>query len=129
MLPHLYGLRAPVPTHFRPATCAEVDCPAFLNGWKTILPVGSDLIDVLKRSGRQFVQVDSEQGGLVEFLFGAGQRCFRADTHVMSLEREPLYLVRVGGRGGQVRQHASGADWVDDSANYLDRVRDELEKG
>lgn len=121
-----YGLRAPVQTHFRPATCAEVGCPHYINGWKTILPVGSDLIDVLRRSGRRYVQVDSERGGLVEFIFEAGQSCFRASTHVVSLEREPLYLVTAG---GDRRVHARGEDWVEDSSEYLDAVRDEIGKG
>lgn len=126
LTPHTYGLRAPVQTHFRPATCAEIGCSAYLNGWKTILPVGSDLIGVLKNSGRKYVQVPSEEGGLAEFHFEPGQPCFKADTHVISLEREPIYLVR---RGGQTQQHRYASDWVDDSAIYLDKVRDEIEKG
>ena len=42
MLYKTYRAVAPVKTHFRPATCAEVDCQNYVNGWKTVVPSSSD---------------------------------------------------------------------------------------
>lgn len=82
---------APLSTHWRQATCDEVDCPQFLNGWKTVLPQGSDLVAVLKGSGRAYA-TERVADGLVEFVFPAGQPCFKASTHRIQTGRPAILL-------------------------------------
>jgi len=83
-----YGLRAPIPTHYRPASCADAECPNHTNGWRTIINESTDLGQqqgayIRSQSGRKFVETRNEVG-LTVFTFEAGQKCF--EPHVMSLE-------------------------------------------
>ena len=87
---------SPLPTHFRRATCAEVDCPHFLKGWITIVPTVSDKADYIRHtSGRRFKEIKQEQG-MSEFRFPPGQTCFRRDQHVHP-NGTPSLLVREAG--------------------------------
>lgn len=131
-----YEIIAPLRTHFRPATCEEVECGAWRNGWKTIVPVNSEAAQYIRSgsSGRRFVEAQSayeiEHGltdGMAEFMFPPGQKCFATDKHRVPLEREPLYVARGGdARGnplGERRVHTRAEDWTEDFAGHLDRVR------
>lgn len=129
-----YSMRFPLATHYRPASCAEVECQHHLLGWQTIVPEGSDnaaLVRSLK--GRYSFTEQAQPGGLVEFTFPAGQACFRASTHRVALERTPVCLVT----GGDWRGNPMGTpartlrvdDWVDDFATHQDRLAREIEKG
>jgi hypothetical protein len=142
-----YSLVAPSETHRRPASCQDVDCQQWREGWVTAL----DESDPDQRDGANYIRlmvtrrftehratrvpsidgagestvVIDDTGPLTAFQFEAGQKCFGA--HSMSLEREPLYVVRGGDfRGnptGEWREHANGEDWVDDLATNLDANR------
>lgn len=81
----------PLATHWRAASCEEFGCSAFRLGWKTVIPKDSDLIAVLKGSGRKYTS-ERVQGDLVEFAFEAGQPCFRASTHRIQTDRPAIYL-------------------------------------
>lgn len=128
-----YALRAPKETHYRPATCEDIRCPAWLNGWKTVVPSDSLQAQYIRaKAGRQYTEAPAGNG-LAEFRFPAGQRCFGADKHVKPLEREPLYIVRAGDwRGnptGEVRTHTRGADWVDDFGEHQLKIADLKNRG
>ena len=86
-----YRVAMPLATHWEAATCEDVDCPAFLNGWKTVLPADSDLVGVLRRSGRLFTE-ECEEAGMLTFVFPAGQPCFAASTHRQQSGRPGLYI-------------------------------------
>lgn len=148
-----YSLLAPIETHRRPASCEDADCQHWREGWAT----GLDETDpdqqgnatyIRGMAGRRFTEhkgsrvpsidgagqttlVIDDAGPLTVFLFEPGQKCFR--THSISLEREPLYVVRGGDhRGnptGERRVHANGEDWVDDLATNLDANRQLRENG
>jgi hypothetical protein len=146
-----YQVAAPVASHYRPATCAEVDCDAYLNGWVTKLdetdPDGQMMAGMLRRACRP-TSAPAEPGirryietrdpaGLTLFEFPAGQPCFRAEPdsearHVVPLDRPELYIVR----GGDWRRHLgvervhTGADsWLDDFAENQSRLSARLEGG
>lgn len=131
-----YAIAAPVETHFRPATCGEVDCAAHRSGWKTTVDVGTDLGRgqahyIRTESGRRFTE-ESLTGTLVTFYFEAGQRCFA--QHQVRLDRPEIFLVRDGDwrgnpRGTETRIHATGEDWVDDFATHQERVADQIRRG
>lgn len=145
-----YSLIAPEDTHRRPASCEDVDCQHWREGWASVFdetdPDQQSSAEYVRRmSDRKFVEARGArvphldggtslvvgEGPLTVFQFDAGQKCFR--THTMSLEREPLYVVRGGDhRGnptGEYRQHANGEDWVDDLATNLDANRALRENG
>lgn len=143
-----YALAAPLASHWRPATCEEVDCPSYLQGWKTIVDeatelgqrqaayVRSECLDDAQANrpavgGRRRYR-EAREAGLTVFTFEAGQRCFAA--HQQPLEREPLYLVRGGDwrgnpRGEPARRHVRPDDWVDDFAEHQQHLADRLERG
>jgi hypothetical protein len=95
--PQLYVKRRAFQTeeaHFRPATCAEVNCPDYLNGWRTLLPVNHEHIDFIRhQTGRHFTEGRIGEG-LIEFRFPAGQPCFRTSQHRVQNGRPPGLLVQ-----------------------------------
>lgn len=127
-----YEIAVPRATHWRSATCAEVDCRPYQYGWVTRVLPGSQDEAAVRASGRSFTAEQAE-GGFLQFVFPPGQPCFRASVHQLPLERPPLYVVRDGDwRGnptGQVRQHVNGDDWVDDFATHQQNIADVRERG
>jgi hypothetical protein len=132
-----YALRLPKETHYRKATCQEVLCEAYMNGWVTHIDVSTNLGQrqakyIVDKSGRTFTETTSiDTSHLREFRFPQGQQCF-AD-HQVPLEREPLYIVRGGDwRGnprGEHRVHVRASDWIEDFAEHQAGIIAEIEKG
>jgi hypothetical protein len=129
-----YALRAPIQTHYRRASCAEVDCSAHQNGWVTKIDETTSLGQqqayyIRNQSGRAFKE--ERDGAITKFTFFQGQQCFK--YHVVQLDRDPILIVRDGDwRGnptGNVRRHVSTVDWVDDFANHQQQLADRLERG
>src|ERR1044071_3988462 len=98
-----YGLIAPQLTHYRRASCREVSCANYANGWMS----GFDVTDaeqaracriVREQSGRLFMvkEIVGTSGRIekVVLTFGPGQECFL--PHRVALEREPTYFLRDG---------------------------------
>jgi hypothetical protein len=137
-----YSLACPPVTHFRAATCAEVDCAAWVGGWVTRVDALTSLGAaqaryITERAGRPYrltEHPETVEGGerrrWLSFAFPAGQRCFA--EHRVPLEREPLLVVRGGDwrrKFGVIRRHTSAEDWRDDFASHLDMVRTHIERG
>lgn len=129
-----YELRSPHASHYRRATCKEVECKAYERGWKTVVDVSTTLGEeqasyIGKFSGRRFVLEVTE--GLHTYTFPAGQKCF--DVHQVPLERDPILVVRDGDyRGnptGKSRTHTRVADWLEDFAEHQQGLSDEIERG
>lgn len=129
-----YAVVSPIPTHWRPATCAEVDCPHYLNGWRTrIENLTPDLLHAAKTSGRRYT-VQQIAAGESYLVFAAGQLCFASSRHSKKLDRPPLYVVRDGDWRGNPRRtrdrvHLNPANWVEDFAEHQQVLADEIEKG
>lgn len=131
-----YQILAPLPTHWRPASCADVDCGAYLRGWRTTVdertPLGQEQAAYIRRhAGRRYVEERTETG-LTAFTFEAGQMCFAAADHRVPLGREQVFRVAPtqGGRlAGEIVTHQRAADWVDDFASHLDHIRTMRERG
>ena len=140
-----YQILAPVQTHTRPASCEEVDCEYWRNGWitrvDTSTPLGARQANYIRlHSGRRFTTgfgLDGEEDthddvfALVMFHFPPGQQCFT--QHRVPLDR-PATFLRVGGdhRGnptGERVKHSSAEDWRDDLGEHLDKIRDQRERG
>lgn len=131
-----YQILQPPQTHFRPATCLEVDCFGYTNGWRTVVDESTDLGQrqahyIRKESRRKYTET-RDPAGLTAFEFEAGQRCFQ--THHKSLERPAIYLVRDGDwrgnpRNTTPRKHDNPDDWVDDFASHQQALADKHQEG
>lgn len=127
-----YSVSSPIQTHRRPATCEEVDCRAWRDGWQTIVPrEGPQAYYIRNDRSRRCHEVTGMTDRMATFLFDPGQRCFR--QHSKSLERPEIYVVRDGDwRGnptGRRRVHRRAADWVDDFAEHVDGIERLRERG
>lgn len=135
-----YTIAAPLPTHWRPATCAEVGCDRYARGWVTVV----DETTELGQKQAHYIRHDRERrhyesrtpAGWTQFDFPPGQRCFASanSEHRVPLEREPIFVAR----RGDVRQYAPrhtwrtfrrAADWVDSFAEHQDTIATAFNRG
>ncbi|MGW7786052.1 MULTISPECIES: hypothetical protein [Streptomyces] len=129
-----YAMVSPLSSHFRPATCAEVDCPHYLNGWRVrVEGLTPQDIHAAKTSGRRWIE-QRVADGETWLVFEAGQPCFKASQHRTRVDRPPLYIVRDGDhrgnpRGTKARLHQRAADWQEDFAEHQQKLADEIAKG
>ena len=131
-----YTISAPRSTHFRPASCAEADCPAYLHGWQTSVDESTDLGQkqahyIRHDKTRKHAERRAETG-LTVFEFEAGQKCF--GTHQLPTGRPERFLVSGGDwRGNPLgippRVHARPDDWVEDMQENFDGIRTVQERG
>lgn len=123
----VYQVVSPIKTHFRKAeSCAEVDCSAYLNGWKTTIDERTELGQsqayyIRKVSGRGFTEQKTESG-LTEFLFEPGQNCFKLDFHRVRLDKPQLYRERTG-RGPVIPVEYN--QWQEDFAFHQEKLKKE----
>jgi len=127
-----YAILAPLPSHWRRANCAEVACPDFERGWRTLVPLAdTDSQDAARNSGRAFVETRDERHAV--FTFRAGQPCFRAGAHRVRLDRDELFVIRDGDwRGnpsGRQPVVLGSRSWVDDFGEHQDRIITQIERG
>lgn len=130
-----YRFDAPVSTHYRQATCAEIDCEQYLHGWQISVLPDSPEEAAVRASGRRWDPTLSQrtEGGFMLYVFPPGQPCFRASAHRAPLDREPAFSVVAGDyrtpRPALLRRHVSAADWVDDFANHQQAIADAVRRG
>ncbi len=127
-----YSISAPLATHWRPATCAEVACPDYLHGWRIRKEhLDAQLLHAATRSGRRYREV-SFAAGETWLVYEAGQVCFKASQHRLPLERPELYLVRDGDWRGNPTgsvQRLTAASWTDDFGEHQERLADRFKQG
>ena len=129
-----YSVDAPRATHWRDATCAEVDCEAWRSGWLTIVDERPETVTELGarqaayirgQSGRSYVEARDGQTGHTVFDFAAGQTCF--SRHRVRLDRLEVYRVRGGDfRGnptGENRVHDAPEHWLEDFAEHQQQLQ------
>lgn len=129
-----YQILAPIRTHRRTATCAEVECRkkalGFLARFDVSTAAGRNNALWVERAGLKFVR--EVAGTMVQYTFPAGQDCF--DRHTVTLEREPLYVVRGGDHRGNPRNipkrtHKQAKFWTEDFAEHQDRIAGQAQRG
>ncbi len=128
-----YSISAPQRTHWRPATCAEVDCPNHLHGWRVrVEGLPPELLHTAKTSGRRYEVLDVTEGE-TWLVFEPGQVCFQASQHKLPTGRPELYVVRGGDwRGnptGERRIHTRPELWVEDFGEHQQRLAEQIERG
>lgn len=122
------------PSHRRKASCEEVGCIRWKNGWKTCLDVSDPkhaeaATWIRMKSGRKFTVEETGTG--VTFYFPPGQDCFRGHT----VPYKPHVLLVQGGDwrgnplGTPTLRHSSMENWVEDFAENQSAVRDRVNRG
>lgn len=132
-----YAIRQPKDTHWRAASCAEVECAHYLNGWRTLVDEATDL----GQQQAHYIRYEQRRGytecreaGLTVFDFEPGQPCFQADTHQVPLGKPALYVVRDGDwrgnpRGTRPYVHSRPDDWLDDFQNHQISIAERIQRG
>jgi hypothetical protein len=130
-----YRILSPVSTHFRPATCAEAECAAYLNGWRSTVDeatvLGQQQAHYIRRQSGRRHREERDEAGLTVFTFEAGQECF-AGGHQVRLDRPEHYLLTGGDwRGNPTGEHRTlrAQDWIDDFGEHQQRLADYQERG
>lgn len=130
-----YEIKAPLATHWSVATCADVDCDAYLLGWESHINEATDLGQrqahyIRRESGRRFTE-ERTPAGLTVFKFEAGQKCFA--QHNARNARPERFVERGGDHRGnprrEFRAHVRPDDWVESFSEHQDRLRSALERG
>lgn len=96
-------------------------CEAHVNGWKTVVPAGSDHDRWLTyHSNRHFKR--KIVGKMAEYVFPAGQTCFRGEAgqHKVSLSRPLILTTSLTGRPKQVLEPNQ---FVDNMGEHLIRLK------
>jgi hypothetical protein len=130
-----YQIAAPRATHWRPATCAEVECDHYVHGWQTIVPADSAAAEYIRHDRSRRHIEERRDGGLAVFTFEPGQRGFApAHDHQVPTGRPERFLVTGGDwRGNPAgippRVHTRPDDWVEDFQESLDEIRTTHERG
>jgi hypothetical protein len=128
-----YALRAPAKTHTRQATCAEVECRAYVNGWTLVKEeLTAELLHIATHSGRRYREVDIESGKTL-LVFEPGQICFGFKTHRVTMDR-PAFFYAGQGRHDvfsirNARQYDKPEQWMDDMHCDSDKATNRLERG
>jgi hypothetical protein len=125
-----YTVSAPISTHWVKATCEEIGCFRFLNGWKAIIDTSTELgrrqFHFLTHSPRRKATVTKTGPTLFEFSFEKGQPCFQTDEHKRKLDRPEHYLLRGGNQRGFERNSTQNFtradDWMDHFATHQDKI-------
>tara|TARA_Y100000310_G_scaffold317160_1_gene369700 strand:- start:843 stop:1193 length:351 start_codon:yes stop_codon:yes gene_type:complete len=113
-------MASPSETHRRKATCAEVDCPHYLQGWITTVAVGSPQALYIKHhSERRFIE--KTEAGQVMFKFYPGQECFR--EHSASLGRPPFLLHRKNGPPRRIIEPQEFNDTFNEEMRQIELAR------
>lgn len=129
-----YAMVAPLSTHWRPATCAEVACPHYTGGWQVrVEGLPLDLLHAAKTSGRRYQEKRVGEGE-TWLVFEPGQDCFKASEHRARVSRPELYVVRDGDhrgnpRGTQARVHDKPEHWLEDFAGHQQAIADAIKEG
>ena len=142
----------PLPGYWKAATCKDLRCHEYENGWVATIPANPDpaivgqaraavvtqmLADVYRmRNNGTWTFTEERVEGLsgevlIRFTFPPGLTCFRhlnGTGHKVPVQRNPVFLHRPAGRPGQTRRLEEDQffDEFNESAHKSQRM---LEKG
>jgi hypothetical protein len=133
-----FNVRSPLATHWREASCEEIDCESYRTGWRlrydTLPP---DMQYAATHSGRRYTEItvdfdpDTQQfyNPPATFLvFEAGQPCFRSRQHRVPTGRPEVYVARNDMTGERVL-HTSPQNWVDHCGEHVESIVDIMKRG
>lgn len=129
-----FSILMPPETHWRKATCAEVDCPRYLKGWKAQVEVMTpEQKHIITQSKYRF-EVLFLKPGETWMVFEAGQPCFQASLHRIQLGKPELFVVRDGDWRGNPRRtpvikHKRPEFWVEQFSEHQAKLARAREAG
>lgn len=127
-----FQVASPLSTHYKPATCKEIDCPNYLNGWRIrVEGLPEDMLHLAKHSGRRFREVSIKEGETY-LVFEGGQKCFQESTHRTSLQRPEFYFIGQGdwrSYSSRNAERVSTEEWLDRFRTNQDSLATQLERG
>lgn len=126
-----HAIIAPLKTHFRTATCEEIDCQAWREGWGLAKKhLNEEDVARFKALGFRFTTLQIKEGE-DHLWFEAGQTCFRgkAGEHHTRVDRPELYVARDGDwrgnpLGTEPTVFSSADSWADSLNTNLERLQD-----
>ncbi len=132
-----YQISAPVRTHWRDATCEEVGCLPFREGFMIDVditsPLGEFQADFIRHDNtRSWHTEPADVAGMIRFVFPPGNRCF-GTVHKKRVERPELFIITGGDWRGNPRGTAPASlrpdQWVDDFACHQDNLLTAYQRG
>ncbi len=130
-----FGMRT---TRTVSATCAEVDCPHWQNGWACVVVPGSEDAGVVEAAcdgradgrRRAWARLEPLPKGFVRIWFDPGQPCFKASTHRVPWEASWYHRDGDwrGNPSGLVVAHRNARSWVDEFGEHQLRIAGERER-
>ena len=131
-----YAVSAPLATHWVPATCGEVDCPAYVNGFTTTVDETAELgqrqAHYIRHDRTRSFAESRQPSGMTRFTFPPGTPCF-GGRHRRRLEREERFLITGGDYRGNPRGERpvelAPQAWTDDFGEHQDKLAEALERG
>lgn len=138
-----YAISTPIEDSYRSATCQEVECPNYLNGWVINADLSTargqkqaHLIEKLDKKYTTHKGYMIDQNGVAKeaptytaYVFEAGQSCW--NPHRVRTQKPEVYTVRDGDHRdlGNQRIHTRPEDWVDDLQNNQQALIERHERG
>jgi hypothetical protein len=133
-----YSVKAPLETHWRKATCEEVDCDGYRFGFVTTVDIGTDLgqkqYDFLTHDKKRSYSMQNVGDRLFKFVYAPGNICMNYADHRAPIGKPPLLLV-VGGdwRGNPMHaptiRHRTVENWTEDFSLHQGKLADNIKKG
>lgn len=131
-----YGFARPLKTHWQQASCEDIDCQFFLEGWVTVVDESSDLGQkqayYIRHDRSRRYSESRNEAGLICFTFPPGQRCFGSGSHRQPREILPRFYVKNGDwriKEPPSRFHSTPEQWVEDLSEHQDRLATLIERG
>lgn len=130
-----YQIVSPLSTNFRKATCEEVQCVRYLEGWR--IPVAKLTQQLYKDAttlGPKYSRetVDGEDW----LVYPAGQTCFDGllGKHRVRIDSRPQFYRKGGDYRGNPRnvkpvRFGDLQSWVDSMGEQLDKIHERIERG
>lgn len=125
-----FSIHAPLATHWRKATCQEVDCPEYRNGWGLrVEHHDAAVLYAAEHSGRKFYRKEVSPGENW-LVFEAGQKCFQAENHRKKIERDDVFVLRRGDfRRYEDPHKLSSQSWVDSFGENQENINAAIQRG
>lgn len=121
-----WTIDSPIATHWRRATCEEVDCAKHRTGYRIRVDALAEAdLDAIRQSNRPFTVLDVAEGETY-WVFPPGTPCFEASLHQVPVGRPELYVVR---DRGEVRRYDRADQWAEDCATHTTKIVDKIKEG
>jgi hypothetical protein len=136
-----FGIANPGATHWRDATCAEVDCANWRNGCRVICDLRTEVglrnarmvRDRSDARGVRYAHAWNADHTEIIFTFEPGQQC--PQVHRAPVGRPALFIARNGDHRGSGRRDAErrvyqrSDQWQYDFAEHQDRLATAAQRG